>query len=300
MNPSVLSHIAALSYENETDFRQKILQYTQPNAIHFFDASVNNLSDAQMYTLEYDDKLIFTIRGTSSFKDGLTDILVKKKLFEDVQYSNYVDQKKYKNIRVHSGFLQQYNTVKFNILAQIFKRLWTDTTKQVRIILTSHSLGAAIASLVAATVKAHFGYRVLVENITFGCPRVGNKSFVNFYEQNIDVSHRYINCNDIVTKMPKIGFSNFTNKIVLGHPEKSCCFRRKVGTINDHYMINYIRYLDSIDEHIVNGPVIETNHNIINFGLTQTITKMKISNIKHTFTNNDEPDNSLIVESITE
>jgi hypothetical protein len=266
MNATILSNIANLSYENEDTFRSKITIYTQPNNIHFFDASVNGFSDAQMYTLEYDNVIVFSIRGTSTLHDLITDIYTHKKLFHDIQFCNYVDQQKYKNMRVHSGFLQQYNTVKFNILAHIFKRLWADQTKQLHIILTSHSLGAGIAVLVAATLKAHFGEKVYIENWLFGCPRVGNNTFMNFYNDNIDKTFLYVCKNDIVTKIPKIGYSHFKNKIILGDPTKASFCSRIFGTINDHFMDNYITHINQNTIYNIyhsNNILLDNNNNLI-------------------------------------
>jgi hypothetical protein len=227
MNASTLSYIANLSYCNELEFRDKINVMSptivKPNHIHYFDAAINGYSDAQMYVLTYDDCIIFTVRGTSSLYDTLTNVYMQKKLFQDVQYSNYVDNKIYKKIKVHAGFLSQYNTVKFNIIANVFEKLWKNKSKStnfekiepVKVIFTSHSLGAAISTLAAATLKAQFTTNVAIENWTFGCPRVGNKMFVKYYNDNVDKTFRYVCGNDIITKIPKIGFVAFKDIIHL-------------------------------------------------------------------------------------
>jgi hypothetical protein len=85
----------------------------------------------------------------------------------------------------------------------------------VKVIFTSHSLGAAISTLAAATLKAQFTTNVAIENWTFGCPRVGNKMFVKYYNDNVDKTFRYVCGNDIITKIPKIGFVAFKDIIHL-------------------------------------------------------------------------------------
>jgi predicted lipase len=245
MNIIDYAKIAKLSYESEDVFKKKITKITNPTNVHFVDAGVNGYSDAQMYVLEYQDKLLFTVRGTSSIKDIITDIGIVKTLFEDVQYSNNINNDKYKEIRVHSGFHHQYNTLKFCVIANIFKRIWDiKYPKPIKIYFTSHSLGAAISSLLAATLKAHFGSKVHVSNYAFGCPKVGNSSFLEFYNDNIDKTYRYVNNNDIVTRLPKIVYAEYNDIIQLGKPNKGDIIDQNLGNISDHSIDNYIKSLE--------------------------------------------------------
>ena len=247
LTPLILANIARLSYEKEDKFKSEIINYVIPSSIDFCDASINNYSDAQMYILNFEEYIIFTIRGTSNIKDGITDINLLKDRFQDVQYCNYVDSTKYKNIQVHRGFLDQYNTVKFHIISHIFQRLWSNPNKQIKVIFTSHSLGAAISTLACATLKAHLKNRVFVENWLFGCPRVGNEHFVNFYNDNVDLTNRYICGNDLVTRVPRIGYTSFKHYIQLSNPNEGSFLSRNFGSIKDHYMISYIKCLEDIE-----------------------------------------------------
>jgi hypothetical protein len=253
LNAYKLANIAKLSYNDELEFKKEIRNFTNPDDIYFYDAAIDGYSDAQMYTLIYKDKIIFSIRGTSSIKDAITDIKFKKTLFQDVQYT--INNKKYKNIKVHKGFLSQFNTIKFRIISYIFSALWGDkckniSTNKIHVIFSSHSLGAAISTLASAMLKAHFHDKIFVENWTFGCPRVGNNSFIKYYQDNIDISNIYVYGNDIVTKIPKIGFKTFNKKIKLKDTfeKPSWCIKKinyYIGEIDDHYIDNYIRALDS-------------------------------------------------------
>ena len=58
--------------------------------------------------------------------------------------------------------------------------------------MTGHSLGAAMATITATRVDAECLY-------TFGSPRVGGKEFIK--QLNCE-HHRFVNNNDIVTKVP--------------------------------------------------------------------------------------------------
>lgn len=300
LNPYVLANIAKLSYYNENEFKEEIYKFTNPNNIYFYDLSIDEYSDAQMYTLIYKDKIVFSIRGTSSIKDVINDINFIKTTFQDVQYTVETknnNKKKYKNIKVHKGFLSQYNTIKFRIISYVFSALWGNKSKdindKIHIIFTSHSLGAAISTLTSTMLKAHFGNKIFLENWAFGCPSVGNNYFVKYYNDNIDISHIYIYGNDIITRIPKIGFKKFNNCIYLKNEyDKSSYYTNKMnvyfGNINDHYIDNYIRALNTnatisnLNTTISNNYTKKQNKNLFN----NKVINFDSSSIYSTITNN--------------
>lgn len=67
------------------------------------------------------------------------------------------------------------------------------TSRPGRLLLTGHSLGAALATL-AATLE------LSAELITIGSPRVGNDEFVQLRATR--AVKRFVNCADIVTRVP--------------------------------------------------------------------------------------------------
>jgi hypothetical protein len=87
---------------------------------------------------------------------------------------------------VHRGFAEA--------LGQILPSL-TEALAQVsgRILFTGHSLGAALATLLASIRRPDFLY-------TFGSPRVGDSEFVSTL--NGLGNRRFVNCSDIVTRIP--------------------------------------------------------------------------------------------------
>lgn len=284
VNPYILANIAKLSYCDEKQFKEEIYNFTTPDDIFFYDASIYGYSDAQLYTLIYNDKIIFSVRGTSSIKDAISDIKFIKTLFKDVQYcvkskkdkNNNLNKndKIYKNIKVHKGFLSQFNTIKFRIISYVFSALWGNKCKnplndKIHIIFTSHSLGAAISTLASTLLKAHFNDKIFLENWTFGCPRVGNNSFIRYYQDNIDLSNIYIYGNDIVTKVPKLGFKKFNKCIYLKDTFEtpSWCVKKIndfFGEIDDHYIDNYIRVLTDNEQILTSNNInITSNTNTI-------------------------------------
>jgi len=92
-----------------------------------------------------------------------------------------------------------------NILAHIKQQLDDLASQTECILLTGHSLGAALATLTASC----FNQTPLVEKIhtyTFGSPRVGDRDFSTTITAN--KHDRYVDCCDLVTRIPteSLGF----------------------------------------------------------------------------------------------
>jgi predicted lipase len=265
-----LAEIARLSYSNENEFKESISNYlpkhiiTDISNIEFFDAQKDYSIDAQMYMVELNENdehtIIFSIRGTSSKKDILSDLYVSKKNFSDILISKHELNKKYKNIKVHSGFLKQYNSLKFYVIQKLIKCMQINSNKPIcdnnditlntsnkplQIIFTSHSLGAAVSVLLSTLLKYLFGNKVYIINYLFGCPKIGNSNFVNLYNDAIDETYRYVNKNDIVPRIPKINYKTTKNRIIIGEKmlKNSCYFYKKIGNVEDHFMKSYIEEL---------------------------------------------------------
>jgi hypothetical protein len=104
--------------------------------------------------------------------------------------------------RVHSGFA--------GALAEIWEpvRIALQGLVGMKLLFTGHSLGAAMATLASSLQLPAALY-------TFGSPRVGNAEFVAALQQKKLDSHRYVDCCDIVARVPPEGLLGYVH---IGNP----------------------------------------------------------------------------------
>ena len=89
--------------------------------------------------------------------------------------------------RVHAGFLAAWRSLEAPITE------WLGETGAKRLVVTGHSLGAAMATIAAAV-------RPEAELVSFGSPRVGNADFAMRLAGR--KARRYVDCTDFVTRVP--------------------------------------------------------------------------------------------------
>ena len=93
--------------------------------------------------------------------------------------------------RVHRGFKKAYESVVGEISA------WLERSAAGSVVATGHSLGAALATLLASDHPE-------ADLVTFGSPRVGDAAFAEtFLGRRV---RRYVDCTDAVTVVPPEAF----------------------------------------------------------------------------------------------
>lgn len=100
--------------------------------------------------------------------------------------------------RVHYGFYTQYAQIRKTVFKTVDEKV---AAGWVNFHVTGHSLGGAIAELVAMAL-AHRHPNVRVQMINFGAPGVGDKHWVSAFNSKIKLATRIVNNKDIVTCLP--------------------------------------------------------------------------------------------------
>jgi Lipase (class 3) len=120
---------------------------------------------------------IIAFRGTQSddFRDVITD-------------ARFVPKPWSKGGMAHSGFSEAAIA-----LLDRGVRAWIEQHRDSTQVFTGHSLGAALATLVASAQPPQ-------SLVTFGSPRVGDESF-GLTLDGVDI-RRYVDCCDLVTRLP--------------------------------------------------------------------------------------------------
>lgn len=83
------------------------------------------------------------------------------------------------DVKLHDGFQQTQGRTADLVLATVQDGLASTGFKKV--LVTGHSLGAAIASLDAAMLRMALPEDVSVDSIVFGLPRVGNSAWADLF-----------------------------------------------------------------------------------------------------------------------
>lgn len=143
------------------------------------------VSETQLFIAKNSTEVIVCFRGTEPEK--LVDISTDLK-FKQVpwQYG-----------KVHQGFFEALTLVENKLNDQFFSH-----DPLMKITVTGHSLGGALASLFALSLKCKFP-TFPVEVVTFGAPKVGNSEFVTAYERQLQgKTARVVNDEDVVPLVP--------------------------------------------------------------------------------------------------
>ena len=174
----LFAKLSKIAYNNkkEATSQAKRLGFT---TVEFYDRD-----GAQAYRFMNKDDIVIACRGTepSEFQDIKADLKAMPVLAETVG-------------RVHRGFKQEVDDlwpmVEEDLIrkANVNKTLW----------FCGHSLGAAMATIMASRCFHNVELNDPIELYTYGSPRVGWKKYCNSLGV---IHHRWRNNNDIVTKVP--------------------------------------------------------------------------------------------------
>ncbi|KUI53627.1 Lipase [Cytospora mali] len=102
------------------------------------------------------------------------------------------------NCKAHGGFLDAYQELRDR---NVYKDVLLAKTQYPKydIIVTGHSLGGAVASILGAYLREMF---LKVDIYTFGSPRIGNAALVKYVYNQPGKTYRITHYNDVVPRLP--------------------------------------------------------------------------------------------------
>lgn len=165
-----------------------------------------------------EDIYILAVSGTSSWTDVKTNLKVNSAVFKgnDIKsFAKYMADEELTDDKslVHKGFLTYVQDGFFTpnshgkvVGMELAEQLKADPRD--KIYLTGHSLGGAVAELLAARLVDLGVAPDQIRVITFGAPAVGNLAFVENYEPKINLT-RITLAGDVVKNLSQIANDRF-------------------------------------------------------------------------------------------
>ena len=191
------------------------------------------------------NSIMISYRGTSNVVNWINDF----------KFSIIYPYQTMPNVGIEKGFYESHITVKNKVLDSIFNL--SNKYDTTNIIATGHSLGA-ISQLLVFDIHFEYPQYNIVQLVTFGSPRIGNKNFSSTF-LNTNIPHQRItHWRDIVPHVPQeiLGYYhtpsekwyNKDNSILTicndhnGTEDPKCsnsCYPLYCTSINDHlYYLN--------------------------------------------------------------
>ncbi|XP_042493191.1 phospholipase A(1) DAD1, chloroplastic-like [Macadamia integrifolia] len=96
----------------------------------------------------------------------------------------------------------EYRSLRDEVRVEIGRLIQSYGDEPLSLTITGHSLGAALATITAYDITTTFRHPPLVTVISFGAPRVGNRSFKCHVEKSGSKILRIVNSEDLITKVP--------------------------------------------------------------------------------------------------
>ena len=178
------------------------------------------------------DTYIVSFTGTMLLNEWLRDVEFYQK---DWPYGN--DSAKYgiaklydgdhlERVRVHSGFLQIYESVRTSIMESV--------PNGSTVISSGISLGGGLSTLLAYDLATTRDLNLI--HVSFASPRAGNPAFATQFGKFVNNSTRVYNTEDLVPKLPPAVFYG----ILYTHVGQSVPFTTNLGKIVKNHVQAYL------------------------------------------------------------
>ena len=144
-------------------------------------------------------------RGSHNIDNWISDINFIKKAYPNSPST----------AQVHQGFYEAYQTLQQQTLNAVSHLMSLHST--AKIIVTGHSLGAALATFAALDIKTMLQPKTQILFYSYGSPRAGDQGFSDYLMTQFPGTnyHRVVHTNDIVPHVPitVMGFNHGGNEV---------------------------------------------------------------------------------------
>jgi len=133
-------------------------------------------------------EIVIALRGSRDLEDFMNDTQIRLTPFESPGVSAP------EGTLVHSGFLSAWNYIASLVIETVAVQL--QTYDDLTIVTSGHSLGGALSSLAAISLKSNFPH-CTTRMYTYGQPRTGNRIYAEFINREFGVNaFRAVHMND--------------------------------------------------------------------------------------------------------
>ena len=174
--------------------KDTVVKYLKKHKIKYSSVKFFDNDNAEGYGIIMHDYIIIAFRGTGAQDDGKLSITSAFKDFlADIKAWPAESETQGS---VHSGFKGELDKLYPQVIKWLGKKV---TTK--KLVITGHSLGAAMATICASRLHELGADLVLY---TYGSPRVGD----DFWAKQFDdiEAYRIVNNNDLICRVPPFGY----------------------------------------------------------------------------------------------
>lgn len=203
----------------------------------------------------YNNTIVLAFKGTSSMQNVKTDVDFRKVVHEPERSIPVTAAWGLKQVtsrpRVHKGFYKAWRGADYHkrVLKKFGEILNSMHDKErVKVYITGHPLGGALATLCAIELKNTPEYSSLpIQVYTYGQPRVGNRAFAVDYDDRIPNHFCVIHDQDPVVRLPKGNYKKTGNRIIVNTKAEIIVrptflevhLLNKAGVVKDHFLEGY-------------------------------------------------------------
>jgi Lipase (class 3) len=198
--------------------------------------SIYNIDSILVFGMFYINNTIFiSFKGSSNLNDFLTDIDINQTEFKVSDNEDKINVPG----KVHKGAYEMlFENYRYKVILEKINEYNGDN-----IYITGHSLGGLLGTIFYSYLKEKFKTKKInIKLITFGCPRVGNKTYTNSI--NYNSNNRIVNDNDCIAKLPlPINYSHPELLFKIGKVKTNNFWFNIKSSIDDHKIENYYKNL---------------------------------------------------------